>query len=382
MTMYSLSAYGEMIGDSDRFNAYAKAIASAVRPGDAVVEIGCGPGVFSLLACRAGARRVYAIETEDIIHLARGLASANCFADRIEFLQSDSRKTQLPERVNVIVSDIRGALPLLDHAIPSLEDARQRFLLPGGVMIPQRDVLRAALIEADSFYSGLVSPWQNSVRDTILSPALSLLLNRSYTSRFGSEKLLTTAQTWGVLDYLADNSTSAAGELLFHAARSGIAHGVCLWFETNLFQDIGYSSGPGADKTIYGQVFLPWPEPVPLTQGQEVQVGLHADLVGEDYVWRWEVKIPTGGDGAGLQFQQSTLQGALLSPHSLKRRAADFVPTLTEEGLLRCRVFELMDGRASLQEIAHKLAAEFPQRFSSWQQALSYAGAVSQEFSR
>jgi hypothetical protein len=41
-----------------------------------------------------------------------------------------------------------------------------------------------------------------------------------------------------------------------------------------------------------------------------------------------------------------------------------------------------MDRRASLEEIAHKLAAEFPKRFSSWQQALSYAGVISQEFSR
>ena len=44
--------------------------------------------------------------------------------------------------------------------------------------------------------------------------------------------------------------------------------------------------------------------------------------------------------------------------------------------------FELMDGRASLEEIAHKLVGEFPTRFSSWQQALSYAGLISQEFSR
>jgi len=62
--------------------------------------------------------------------------------------------------------------------------------------------------------------------------------------------------------------------------------------------------------------------------------------------------------------------------------AADYIPQLSEEGLLRRRTFELMDGRASLEEIAHKLVAEFPRRFSSWQQALSFAGLISQEFSR
>ena len=46
------------------------------------------------------------------------------------------------------------------------------------------------------------------------------------------------------------------------------------------------------------------------------------------------------------------------------------------------RALELMDGQASLEEIARGLAAEFPQRFSRWQQAVSYAGALSQEYSR
>ena len=41
-----------------------------------------------------------------------------------------------------------------------------------------------------------------------------------------------------------------------------------------------------------------------------------------------------------------------------------------------------MDGKVSLEEIARRLAMEFPQRFPSWHQALSYAGLISQEYSR
>src|SRR2546427_10150845 len=110
--MYSLRDFGAMIADAGRFGAYAKAIAAGVRPGDTVAEIGCGPGVFSLLACRAGARRGFAIELDDSIHFAKQLAAANGFTDPIEFFQRDSRKTELSERVNVIVSDLRGVLPL------------------------------------------------------------------------------------------------------------------------------------------------------------------------------------------------------------------------------------------------------------------------------
>src|SRR6266436_3552707 len=199
--MYSLHDYGDMIADRARFEAYGKAIEEAVRPGDAVLEIGCGPGVFALLACRAGARKVYAIDSEEIVHFARELADANGFADRMEFIQSDSRKVQLPEAVNVIVSDIRGSLPFFGHAIASIEDARKRFLAPGGRLIPQRDTLKAALIDAREFYSKLVSPWSQPAPSLNLSPSLPLLLNASYSSQFSSDQLLTEPQAWAVLDY-------------------------------------------------------------------------------------------------------------------------------------------------------------------------------------
>jgi protein arginine N-methyltransferase 1 len=206
--MYSLHDFGEMIADRERVEAYSKAITEVVRPGDAVLEIGCGPSLFALFACQAGARKVYAVDSEEIVHFARELAVANGFAERMEFIQSDSRKLQLPERVNVIVSDIRGSLPLFGPAIASLEDARQRLLAPGGRLIPQRDTLQAAVIEAGDFYSRLISPWTKSVPELNLSPSLSLLLNGSYTGHFKFDQLLTEPQTWAVLDYSLGSKTS------------------------------------------------------------------------------------------------------------------------------------------------------------------------------
>src|SRR5437870_12124572 len=104
--MYSLDEFGEMVGDTLRFPAYREAIACAVKPGDSVVDIGSGPGVFALLACKAGAKKVYAIDTDSVVDFGRQFAHANGMADRIEFLRGDSRQIILPERVNVIVSDI------------------------------------------------------------------------------------------------------------------------------------------------------------------------------------------------------------------------------------------------------------------------------------
>jgi len=380
--MYSLRDFGEMIADSGRFGAYSKAIAAAVRPGDTVAEIGCGPGVFSLLACRAGARRVFAVELDDSIHFARQLAAANGFTDRIEFFQSDSRKTELPERANVIVSDIRGVLPLYDHVIPSLEDARQRLLAAGGIMIPRRDILKAAVIEAEEYYPRLTSPWQKPVSGIDLSPALLPILNQSYSSSFKKGQLLTEAQSWGSLDYTKGAPTRAAAELDFCVVREGTAHGVCLWFETKLFEEIGYSSGPESAGTIYGQLFLPWLEPVAVEKGQEIQLGLHADLVGQDYVWRWETRISAGPKNAEFHFQQSTFQGANSSPDSLRRQAVDYAPVFSQAGQADFWMLERMDGKTTLQEIAQSASQRFPRRFSSWREAFQRAAELSRDFSR
>jgi len=155
-----------------------------------VLEIGWGPGVFALLACRAGARRVFGVDTADIVDFARKLAAANDFADRIEFFQSDSRKLDLPEKANIIISDIRGALPFYRVAIASIEDARQRLLVSGGTLIPQQDTIKVALIDAADFSSRLTAPWQKSMRGLDLSASLPVVLNEYHGSNFRPEQLL------------------------------------------------------------------------------------------------------------------------------------------------------------------------------------------------
>ncbi len=121
---YELKDYVEMILDQPRTQAYVSALERAVRPGSVVVDIGTGIGIFALLSCRFGARKVYAIEPNDAIHTARRIAADNGFADRIEFIQDVSTRITLSERADVVVSDLRGMLPLFSHHIDSIIHAR------------------------------------------------------------------------------------------------------------------------------------------------------------------------------------------------------------------------------------------------------------------
>ena len=381
--MYSLAGYGHMIEDQVRFDAYARALRKAVRPDSVVIEIGTGPGIFAVLACELGARRVYAIEPDPIIQVAREIAAANGCADRIEFIEDLSTRVTLPLQADVIVSDLRGVLPLFQSHLPSIADARRRFLAPGGTLIPKRDAVWVTIAESPEQYARVVDCWEKNALGLNLSPARRLAVNDFQKARLAPQELLAPPQLWATLDYNTVDSPDVRGTLNFTAQRPGTGHGIVAWFETCLADGIGFSNAPSAPELVYGSMFLPWTEPVSLAEGQEVSVDLAASLVENDYVWRWTTQIDSAdGSGSGRRFEQSQLAGAVISLAKLRRSASDYVPQLSEDGRVNRRTLELMDGKSSLEEIARRLAEEFPERFTRLQPALSYAAKRSQEHSR
>ena len=382
--MYSLGAYGSMIADRVRVEAYAEAMRKTVRNGSVVVEIGTGPGIFAVLACQLGASKVYAIEPAEIIQVAREVASANGCTDKIEFFEQLSHQVTLPTRADVMISDLRGVLPFFQRHIPAIVDARRRFLAPGGATIPRKDTLWAAIVDAPKAYGEIVDPWDKNLLNQDLSPARTLAVNDGQKVRASADQFLTGKKLWSALDYATVENPDVRGNLEWSVERGGTGHGIVVWFDTDLAEGIGFSNAPGTPETVYGSFFFPWTQPARLEVGQNVCVNLQGKLVENDYVWRWTTRIePLSGSSAlPIHFDQSQLAGSVLSPQQLHKIATGYIPQLSEEGLLRRRTMELMDGNFTLEAIAHKLAVEFPKRFPGWQQALSYAGLISQEFSR
>ena len=296
-------------------DAYAAALRRVVTADSVVMDLGCGPGVFALLACKLGARRVYAVEPENIVSLARDAARANGFSDRVEFFEKISTEITLPEPATIIISDLRGVLPWFEQHIPSIIDARDRLLARGGVLIPQRDILWAAVVEAPEQYEELVSPWKHQF-DLDLSVATRLVTNTWRKSRIKPEQLLTDPVCWTRLDYYEVNSPDMRAEISWQAARKGIGHGVAVWFDSELAEGIRFSNHPAAPEMIYGIGFFPFLEPVELTEGEHVTVRVAADLVDDGYVWRWDTEVP-----GKASFTQSTFFGVPLSTSQLRKSA-------------------------------------------------------------
>jgi len=384
--MYSLDDYGSMIADKVRMDPYAYALKAAIKPESVVLDIGAATGIHALLAAKFGARKVYAIESNEAIHLARQLAEANGFADRIKFIQAVSTHVTLPERANVIVSDLRGVLPLFGNHILSIMDARQRHLAPGGTIIPRRDSLWVALVEAPRSYNEMVKPWDRPF-GLNMEDAKHVVLNswsHDNSDIIGSRELLTEPIIWAILDYASISEPDVGGSNMFcRVTRDGTAYGLLIWFDAELAEGIGFSNGPQAAKfaEVYGRGFFPLLEPVSVAKGDTITLDIRAEHINGAYVWSWHTRILEGEDATAVKadFKQSTSYRPTTAGEGLEEVLSAYRPTLGEEGKIDLFILGMLDGRNSLELITRQTMKQFPAHFQNQNEALTYVYELAQQ---
>jgi len=366
--------YGRMVTSEPRMSAYAEALRQAISPGCTVFDIGAGPGVFSLLACRYGAGRVVAIEPDDSVELLRPLAEANGCLDRIEIFKGLSTDFAPVGRADVIVSDLRGALPLFEHHIPAIKDARERLLASGGTLIPARDTIRIALAQNAKNYSDLcVEPWLQNRFGLDLSAGHQFTANLLAQVEPEHTKLLSESADLAVLDYYSVTDPDFSGDVELEVEVEGALHGLLMWFDSELAPGIGFSNALDQPPQIYGRVFIPLEQALDVAPGDRIQVNLVAKLVGGSYVWAWNSRLVRPGDSEPeASFRQSTFLGKVIDPDALRVRASTFVPPRSDDHEVDRFCLSLIDGRHSLGELADKLRENFPARFTHASQALDH----------
>lgn len=357
--MYSVLDFGYMAMCSVRMDAYARAIARTVKPDSVVLDIGAGTGIFSLLAARAGARRVHAVDPNPAVWLLPEVAAENGLADRIVIHPIESFDLVLDDRVDVIVSDLRGSIPFHGNNLPALHDAKARLLKPGGAILPARDRMMVAAVEAKDLGGALARAADGFERYGFTAKSTLRSIVNTPTSERGrtvySNDVLTTSAAWAELEY-GVTTGGTTGKVVLHARRGGAAHGLAIWFDTTIHGDLGFETGPGSH-LVYSRYFLPFPAPIELTEGDEVLVVLRTDANGDR--WGWDTRVTSGGTTRAA-LRQSSFLGRPTSPASLLRESSSFTPTLSRKGARLRRIFELMDGTRTVEAIVAAVAADDP----------------------
>ncbi len=141
----SLGHYVSMLGDRRRIEGFQQGLASAVHPGDNVLDVGTGLGTYAFFAAQAGAGHVWAVDRDPVIHAAAMVCKANGFDDRITFLRGEISEVELPEPADLVVFEDFPIRLFDDRTWCLVRDVLGKHLRPGGRVFPTRMRLNLGL---------------------------------------------------------------------------------------------------------------------------------------------------------------------------------------------------------------------------------------------
>lgn len=287
-----LDVHRLLVGDEARTRSFERSIRATVKEGAVVLDVGAGSGILSLFAAQAGAARVYAVErAPGAAELASRLIASNGFEAVVQVLPMDMDAIQIPERVDVIVSEWLGVYGVDENMLAPVLLARDRCLKQGGVMIPSvvtaflAPVCHPAAKSANQFLDrpyGLdlsaLAPFSPHQAVWLPSPVSAGALRAE------------PAALW-IVDCAEMPSTEAhtpyAAELSFELTDGGV-NGLVAWFEAQMPGADMLSNGPDQPATHWGQFLFPIANAQDFAAGDRLDVGFHnvpASLYGSHHIW-------------------------------------------------------------------------------------------------
>lgn len=272
--------YYEMMADRVRMEAYRKAIFKVVKEGDVVVDLGAGLGILSFFALQAGARRVYAIEKMESIHLAEQVARINGLASRMVFIQGNSKDVELEERADCLLSETLGSFALEENTLDFTIDARDRFLKEGAKMVPERLELWLAPVDAPRAYERMEF-WKD-IHGIDFGPAREELLRRLIIAEIDKRSLLSSPKVFKEIDLYRVNDPVIKGRVEFELMKAGTLYGFGGWFKAWLTEGIWIDTSPSSPLTHWKQAFFPLRRPIRVKWGDRVSLDLRVAPGRED----------------------------------------------------------------------------------------------------
>ena len=288
-----------LLADKVRNAAFQAALQRVVVAGQTTVaDIGAGTGLLGFLAAKLGAARVDLYEAAEIAGVARKLLRHNHIANA-RIAEVHSTEVATPERVDVVVCETLGNYPFEENIIATLNDARARFLRPGGVVIPHSVEQFVVPVVGERYYRELAR-WDEVGYGLDFAPAKAMTLNNIYVRWFEAGDLLgggRPAKTWDKVVFDRRNKTTRAGEAAWRIDRPVTVYGLALWWRAELVAGVDLATGPLDPRTHWEQLYLPVLAPIEVAAGQTLSARLRSTTSyerGTNVTWTLAVSDASG----------------------------------------------------------------------------------------
>lgn len=345
--------YLNLLADGPRVRAFQDAIRRTCGPDTVALDLGTGLGTYALFAARAGAR-VYAVEVDPIIELARVWAAENGLADRITFLPGLLQDLDPPEPMDVLIFEDYAPFLCQSETAALLDHVARRWMRSGAIAIPRRLRLMAAPVACPETRATLFP----DVRRFGLSvDALAeTVVNDLHTAAWSPEAVMADPCELTSVNPFRSDGFLFDRELTWRIERPGPIDGLGLWLDLELADGVDFSNRPGGRSTGWNQVFLPARSPV--RPGPDATVRARIATLGDleaggPFWWKWWLEV------AGQRQEMDTFRGAPLSLRRLQQASPSSQPALTRRGRVRRALLELV---ARDDRTVGAVAAELRQR--------------------
>jgi protein arginine N-methyltransferase 1 len=250
----------EMLKDKIRTKSYQNAIEGNpdAFKDKIVLDIGCGTGVLSIFAARAGAKHVYGIDNADIVHYAREIVNQNGFTDQITIIKGKVEEIELPvEKVDIIVSEWMGYFLLFESMMDTVLFARDKWLVKGGIILPDKCIMRVAGIEDEDYKHKKLHFWDN-----VYGINMSCLSKASFVEPIvdavDHQSICSTVDTFAEFDLntVQVKDLEYSTKYSIEMKREDGLHGIVTWFDIvfgGMKNEVRFSTGPFAEYTHWKQ---------------------------------------------------------------------------------------------------------------------------------
>ncbi len=247
----SIDLVGQCLLDTNRTNAFKKAIDANVTKDSIVVDVGTGSGVLAMLASKAGARHVYAIELDPFIaDIAQNNFSVNKMTDKITLVRADARTfdfnslESFDKKIDVVLMELITTGMIDEFQVPAINNLNNQGCLSSNVAyIPFQQNTYATLINYNFDFYGLKFPMIIHSWDIHKSPEVKI-------EKLSDTKLIDS------FNFINDSRNSFDKQITLESNQNKTANAILLESESCLDKD----NSLWETSALNGKVVVPIPE--------------------------------------------------------------------------------------------------------------------------
>lgn len=269
----------EMLKDEVRTMTYRNSMYhnSHLFKNKVVMDIGCGTGILCMFAAKAGARKVIGVECSSIIEHAERIVKANGFADVITLVKGKVEEIELPDgiqKVDIIISEWMGYCLFYESMLKTVLFARDKWLVEGGHMFPDKASLHILAIEDRDYKEDKVNWWAN-VYGFDMSCIRDIALTEPLVDVVDTKSIVSNTSLIKEIDILTMKEEDLSFSAPFHLQikRNDYVHAFVTYFNIEFsacHKKIAFSTAPDCPYTHWKQTIFYFKDYLTVKRGEEI----------------------------------------------------------------------------------------------------------------